>query len=722
MNENKTNELSGTEPVNSAPEESGYAPRIGDLLPDDETQQTAAPAPDSFPASAADSSEPAQEDFVFCESDDNVVFDDPDSAYDAEQDFAFNAPPEEEDRALGGDFPIDMMPAMAEDAAGDYAAPRQPRSDGSRRRKALFIVLTALFLVLAIAAIAVFSYIYFVIHPYASYDRILPNVYCAGINLGGMTQEEAQEAIEDALRYTDYSVDVILPDGQYTFAPDQEGVTLNGAAVAHLAYNYGRSDTSAYGMYKAYKLAEDNEYLLSAQTGLSYSTENIRELAVRISTDTYIAATDSTLSYDESSHTVTVTPGTPGRVIDSDTIYNAVCNAFDRMDFSDITLSYETIDIDLDALRSLCMSAADYTVTMTEPVVTSNIISHTIEVTIGTLGWTLDADELYAMAMDSVESGTYASVSLTMESVEPGAADITAAYEDLVSEPSDPYYEDGNVYAGKVGYTLDLESAETLVASASYGEHLSIAMTEVEPTMTVEELQSVLFRDQLSSYSTAHTVNANRTTNLTLACQAIDGTIINPGEIFSFNSVVGERTAAKGYKSATVYVGTDSVEELGGGVCQVASTIYDAALYAEMEITSRACHTFFVTYVPGGLDATIYWGSLDFAFRNSTSYPIRINASVSNGYVNISIDGTKTNDHVVKLTSTQLSSTPYTTVYEYSSSLPAGTQQETTSPYTGYVYEAYQYIYDGSGNLLETNYLGKSTYKKRDQVITIGTG
>lgn len=90
--------------------------------------------------------------------------------------------------------------------------------------------------------------------------------------------------------------------------------------------------------------------------------------------------------------------------------------------------------------------------------------------------------------------------------------------------------------------------------------------------------------------------------------------------------------------------------------------------------------------------------------------------------MHISIDGTKTNDHVVKLSSTQLSSTPYGTVYEYSSSLPSGSQRETVSPYTGYSYEAYQYIYDGSGNLLDTVYLGKSSYKKRDRVITVGTG
>jgi vancomycin resistance protein YoaR len=340
----------------------------------------------------------------------------------------------------------------------------------------------------------------------------------------------------------------------------------------------------------------------------------------------------------------------------------------------------------------------------------------------GILGWKLNGNALYELLQASVEQEDYTTVTLDLDPVEPAEIDITEAYRELACDPTEPYYASGSIVEGTYGYTLDWEAAINQILEADYGDTLSIPMTPVAPKHTAEEFRAVLFRDRLSSYSSPHTANANRTNNLTLACNAINGTVINPGETFSFNGVVGERTAAKGYREATVYVGTESKDELGGGICQVASTVYDAALYAEMTITSRACHTFFVTYVPGGLDATVYWGSLDFAFRNDTEYPIRVNASVSGGYVNISIDGTKTNDHVVKLSSTKLSTTPYETVYEEDSSKPSSYREETTYPYTGYTYEAYQYIYDGNGNLLETNYLGKSTYQKRDQVITIGTG
>lgn len=624
--------------------------------------------------------------------------------------------------------PIDMGPmaaSPAEASAGSETLmePWEGRLKKAWRERRVFIILSSVFLLLALIAIGTISYVYLVIHPYESYDRILPNVYCAGVDLGGMTREEAQAAIEEALRYPSYSVKVILPDCEYTFRPEQEGVTLNGAQVAQRAFNYGRSDPSAYGIYKAYHNAKRTEYTLDAETDLVYSKEDIQALAEQIQQETYIAPTESTARHDEETHMAYLTLGQPGRVMEAQTIVDAVDAAFDDMIFRDITLEYDKVEIDLHGLRKLTSACRkDYSSDPVDPIITANQETHAIDLTTGIQGWKLNGNALYKLATEAVNAENYGEISLALEPIEPAEIDITDAYRELACDPTEPYYYGGVVYESVDGYTLDWEAAISQIMACTYGETISIPMTPIPPKHTAAEVEAVLFRDRLSSYSTAHTAIANRTHNLSLACQAINGTVINAGETFSFNSVVGERTAGKGYRTATVYVGTESKEELGGGICQVASTMYDAALYAEMDITSRAAHTFFVTYVPGGLDATVYWGSLDFCFRNSTDYPIRINASVSGGYVNISIDGTKTNDHVVKLSSTRLSTTPYSTVYKYDSSLPSGYRKETTYPYTGYTYEAYQYIYDGAGNLLETNYLGKSSYSKRDQVITIGTG
>lgn len=618
----------------------------------------------------------------------------------------------------------DYFPEPSLAAAAVLASEPKPegRLKKAWRERKLFIILSSVFLLLAIGCISLISYVYLVIKPFEDYGYILPNVYCAGVDLGGMTRKEAQEAIEEALRHPSYSVTLNLEDTSYEFCPAQEGITLNGAVIAEKAYNYMREDTSAYGMYKAYHAAKNSEYQLSAETDLEYSLSDIEAMAQTVQTETYIEATPSTASNDTENHTVSVTLGKPGRTIEPETIVAAVTEAFDNLIFDDITLPYEPVDIDYVALWDLVQeSEKSYSYEPVDPVNTANPEEHTITVVMGTPGYSFKASDLYTLAKENAASGEYGTVTLDMTETLPVDVNVVEEYKTMACEPTEPYYYAGDIVEGSSGYDMDWDAAIAAVEAASWGETLVLPMTETPPEKTAAEVRAVLFRDELGSYSSPHTANSNRTTNLTLCCKAINGTVINPGEIFSFNGVVGERTAAKGYKEATVYVGTESVGQLGGGICQVASTIYDAALYADLEITDRTYHMFFVTYVKGGLDATVYWGSQDFCFRNDTEYPIRINASVSGGYVHISIDGTKTNNNYVVLSSTQLSSTPYSTVYENDSSMAAGTEKETVSPYTGYVYEAYQYVYAGDGTLLETNYLGKSVYAKRDRVVKVGT-
>lgn len=141
---------------------------------------------------------------------------------------------------------------------------------------------------------------------------------------------------------------------------------------------------------------------------------------------------------------------------------------------------------------------------------------------------------------------------------------------------------------------------------------------------------------RLAITSSYYVNNANRTTNLKLASNAINGTIVAPGETFSFNKTVGQRTYAKGYKDAPVFTGPGSknVENgVGGGICQVASTMFNTALYADVQIVERHQHSQRVSYVPLGRDAAISWGSQDFKFKNTTSYPIKILMTVSGGEI-----------------------------------------------------------------------------------------
>lgn len=136
-----------------------------------------------------------------------------------------------------------------------------------------------------------------------------------------------------------------------------------------------------------------------------------------------------------------------------------------------------------------------------------------------------------------------------------------------------------------------------------------------------------------ATYSSDYVNNANRTTNLRIASNAISGTIIYPGEVFSFNNVVGPRTAAKGYKNAAIFTGDGTEDGLGGGICQVASTMFNCALYANVDIVERHQHSQRVAYVPLGRDAAIYGTAQDFRWRNNTGYPIRIEMTVEGGRI-----------------------------------------------------------------------------------------
>jgi hypothetical protein len=187
--------------------------------------------------------------------------------------------------------------------------------------------------------------------------------------------------------------------------------------------------------------------------------------------------------------------------------------------------------------------------------------------------------------------------------------------------------------------------------------------------------------------------------------------------VFSYNPVVGPRTTETGFKPAPAYVQGQTVDEVGGGICQTSSTLYLATLRANLEIVERQNHSYISSYITAGMDATVSYGALDYRFKNNTAYPIRIEAGVANRQLTIRIYGTKTDDVTVKMTYEILSTTPYGVVYKADSSVPAGTTKVSVTPYTGYKVVTYRNLYNGSGTLISSTQEAVSTYKTRDKVI-----
>lgn len=272
----------------------------------------------------------------------------------------------------------------------------------------------------------------------------------------------------------------------------------------------------------------------------------------------------------------------------------------------------------------------------------------------------------------------------------------------------------------RIGAEFDVTAAQAKLDAAAPGETVTLDATVELPAVTAEELEGVLFRDVLGQCRTHVSGTSARINNVKLSAAACNGVVLNTGDVFSYNATTGQRTTAKGYQAAPAYVQGETVDEVGGGVCQTSSTLYYACLRANLEITERYAHRYVPAYIDWGMDATVSWGGPDYKFTNNTNYPIKIVATYSGGYLTIKILGTNVEGTSVKMTNEVLSSTPWETVYKDDETLPAGTEKVTTTPYTGYKVKSYRNVYDANGKLISSTYEATSDYKVRNKVISRG--
>ncbi|MGN9173901.1 VanW family protein [Lachnospiraceae bacterium HCP1S3_A8] len=201
---------------------------------------------------------------------------------------------------------------------------------------------------------------------------------------------------------------------------------------------------------------------------------------------------------------------------------------------------------------------------------------------------------------------------------------------------------DSFTFAGEqTGIAINEEQLKSDIQSAlsakQFDKVITVSASEVQPEYSTAAAKQKY--KTIGTYTTNTTSNSKRNTNIRLAAEALNGTIVGPGQEVSFNDTVGQRTEAKGYQGAAAYNNGEVVQEIGGGVCQVSTTLYNAALKAGMKISMRRSHTFEPSYVTPGMDATVSWGGPDFRFINTSSSAIGIKASYSNQTVTVSIYG-----------------------------------------------------------------------------------
>lgn len=307
----------------------------------------------------------------------------------------------------------------------------------------------------------------------------------------------------------------------------------------------------------------------------------------------------------------------------------------------------------------------------------------------------------------------------------PSDTEILSELNNEFKEPGYIMDDEGNITVteSSVGVNFDMDEALGIMSEhTSEAEEYLIPCEVKVPVHTKEELEAALFRDTLGTYKTNFSSSsANRASNINTATGSISGTVLMPGDVFSFNGTVGERTTARGYKSAGAYVAGETVDQVGGGICQVSSTLYNTVLLSNLEIVERRSHQMTVSYVPMGRDATVNWGTTDFRFKNNTEYPVRIDGIINGRNVTLTIVGTETveNRKVEILTSTVSTLQPPVETIE-DPTKAVGFSETTQKGSMGYVVDATRVVYSGD-EVISREGLVRSRYNPKKTIMTVGT-
>lgn len=360
-------------------------------------------------------------------------------------------------------------------------------------------------------------------------------------------------------------------------------------------------------------------------------------------------------------------------------------------------LSKTTIDpgfsIDMDQLKK---DLEDISSKLPDKIIESScyIDGNKLIITKGKAGKTVKVDDSAKYIKQAINDLKIENNSLELltEDSTPKEIDLDAVYNEIHKEPVNAYYSQNPyvVHPSENGmdFSITLDEAKNMLKEEK--DEYVVPLKVLYPSVTTNMIGTEAFPDLLSEFSTKYAAsNKNRTTNLILAAKKINGTVLMPDETFSYNKVVGARTIQAGYKEAPIYVSGRVEDGIGGGICQITTTLYNAVVYANLDIVERSNHQFVPSYAGPSRDATVVYGAIDFKFKNNRDYPIKIACSVSGGIANFKIWGLKSdNDYEVQISSRTTGKTS-TAIYS----------------------EAYK-ILKKNGNVVSTTLLSKDTYKR----------
>ncbi len=545
----------------------------------------------------------------------------------------------------------------------------QPRTPEQNRRLTIFIICA----VCSIALIVGMAFGISALFREPSDDGlILPNVTAGGINIGGMTPQEATNALQVSVAdpLSRKELTVVLPGASLTLAPTETKVQLDVASLVEAAYRYGRTGSAQENKQIRAK-AETTAYILPLLPYLTLDHGYIQTTAQAFC-DSYsvsISQPTATISGDRPSYTPPDEDGNPSPEND-------------------------------------------------------NVTHQILTITTGTPHFVLNSQDLYDTILDA-----YSLLQLKVNyqapnQIEPDALDLEALFKEYCQLPVDAEMDDKTfqITPEVIGYGFDIAEVQAAIDQAGYGQTVTISLDFLLPDIT-EQSFGELFQDVLAAFTSNASNDGdtkNRDQNLKISCEAINGTVVKPGEVFDFNKILGPRTSEKGYVSAPNYEGSP-LNSIGGGIGQTASALHYCALLAGLQIDERHAHPFAMDYTPLGTDAAITYGTENLIFTNTTSEPIRILAEAKGGKVSIQFLGTETREYKPMVEADTIQTLEPETIYQSMDKdnvYGYKDGQVLQTAHTGYTVEVYYCRYDAETNtLIGRDLLYEIRYEKCDQVV-----
>ncbi|MGD0274295.1 MAG: VanW family protein [Gaiellaceae bacterium] len=539
-----------------------------------------------------------------------------------------------------------------------------------------------------------------------SSGRIAAGVEIAGVNVGGLTSAQAQRKLEQTSSKLSWVPVEFRADGKrFSIAPAQLGVQIDWSSAIDTA----RHDGDGLGPLRGFKRLEVRFFGVDVAPPVRHSSLALNQLLSRIARSVNHPAREPAIVLDGAKPSIA--SGHSGRALNRQAAALLIIRALSSSAREPVTLP---VRVTVPKVRR-----SDLVRVMGQ---IQTAVSAPILINLGAVRWQISPAQIEKMlayphdgqrnlSIASDKSNTY--LSFLSKQLDTPAKDATFSASGLSVRvvPSHP---------GRVVDRVGTAAAILRAALDPAYRAASVVMTETAPKRSTEQANAMGITSIVGHYETSFGGVANRIHNVELVAKLIDNTFIAPGKVFSFNQTTGERNSKKGFLSAPVIINGELSEGLGGGVCQVSTTVFNAAYEAGLGIVERTNHALYISHYPLGRDATVNWPSTDLKFRNDTGHWLLLRTFASSDTLLVALYGTPQHRRVEsQATPLHINGAPPLKKIP-DPKLPVGKKVVDDPGESSSSTSVHRLVYSANGKLLydDTFY---SSYRSSPKVVRVGT-